>query len=53
VERALVDDRSPNGLPKKPSRDEAGSSTVKVEQSAQRSPIKPPVSIKFVTRGML
>ncbi len=26
VERALVDDRSPNGLPKKPSRDEAGSS---------------------------
>ncbi len=29
VERALVDDRSPNGLPKKPSRDEAGSSTTK------------------------
>jgi len=29
VERALVDDRSPNGLPKKPSRDEAGSSTAK------------------------
>ena len=27
VERALVDDRSPYGLPKKPSRDEAGSST--------------------------
>ncbi len=27
VERALVDDRSPDGLPKKPSRDEAGSST--------------------------
>ena len=31
VEQALVDDRSPNGLPKKPSCDEAGSST---EQSA-------------------
>ncbi len=29
VERALVDDRSPNGLPKKPSRVEAGSSTTK------------------------
>ncbi len=29
VERALVDDRSLNGLPKKPSRDEAGSLTVK------------------------
>jgi len=29
LERALVDDRSPNGLPKKPSRDEAGSSTAK------------------------
>jgi len=29
VERALVDDRSPNGLPKKPSRDEVGSSTAK------------------------
>jgi len=29
VERALMDDRSPNGLPKKPSRDEAGSSTAK------------------------
>ena len=29
VERALVDDRSPYGLPKKPSRDEAGSSTTK------------------------
>jgi transposase len=27
VEQALVDDRSPNGLPKKPSCDEAGSST--------------------------
>jgi len=27
VERALVDDRSPHGLPKKPSCDEAGSST--------------------------
>jgi transposase len=34
VERALVDDRSPYGLPKKPSRDEAGSSTFTVEQSA-------------------
>ena len=34
VEQALVDDRSPNGLPKKPSCDEAGSSTEKVEQSA-------------------
>ncbi len=29
VERALVDDRSPYGLPKKPSRVEAGSSTTK------------------------
>jgi len=29
VEQALVDDRSPNGLPKKPSCDEAGSSTAK------------------------
>jgi putative transposase len=29
VEQALVDDRSPNGLPKKPSCDEAGSSTTK------------------------
>ncbi len=29
VERALVDDRSPYGLPKKPSRIEAGSSTTK------------------------
>jgi len=29
VERALVDDRSPNGLPKKPSRVEAGSSITK------------------------
>jgi len=29
VERALVDDRSPHGLPKKPSCDEAGSSTTK------------------------
>jgi len=27
VERVLVDDRSPKGLPKKPSRVEAGSST--------------------------
>jgi len=27
VEQALVDDRSPYGLPKKPSCDEAGSST--------------------------
>jgi hypothetical protein len=36
VEQALVDDRSPNGLPKKPSCDEAGSSTEKVEQSANR-----------------
>jgi len=34
VERALVDDRSPYGLPKKPSRDEAGSSTFTVDQSA-------------------
>jgi hypothetical protein len=34
VEQALVDDRSPNGLPKKPSCDEAGSST---EQSAHPS----------------
>jgi len=29
VEQALVDDRSPDGLPKKPSCDEAGSSTTK------------------------
>jgi putative transposase len=29
VEQALVDDCSPHGLPKKPSRDEAGSQTVK------------------------
>jgi len=29
VEQALVDDRSPHGLPKKPSCDEAGSSTTK------------------------
>ena len=29
VEQALVDDRSPNGLPKKPSCDETGSSTTK------------------------
>jgi len=29
VERALVDDSSPHGLPKKPSRVEAGSSTAK------------------------
>jgi len=29
VEQALVDDRSPHGLPKKPSCDEAGSSTAK------------------------
>jgi len=28
VERALVDDLSPYGLPKKPSRDEAGRLTV-------------------------
>jgi len=35
VEQALVDDRSPYGLPKKPSCDEAGSSTTKVEQSAR------------------
>jgi len=32
--QALVDDRSPNGLPKKPSCAEARSSTEKVEQSA-------------------
>jgi len=29
VEQALVDERSPHGLPKKPSCDEAGSSTAK------------------------
>jgi len=29
VEQALVDDRSPYGLPKKPSSDEAGISTAK------------------------
>jgi len=29
VEQALVDDRSPHGLPKKPSCDKAGGSTVK------------------------
>jgi len=29
VEQALVDDSSPNGLPKKPSCDETGSSTEK------------------------
>jgi len=34
VEQALVDDRSPYGLPKKPSCDETGSLTVKVRQSA-------------------
>ena len=34
VERAMVDDRSSYELPKKPSRDEAGSSTEKIEQSA-------------------
>jgi len=34
VEQALVDDRSPYGLPKKLSCDEAGSSTAGVEQSA-------------------
>jgi len=30
VEQALVDDRGPNGLPKKPFCDEAGSSTEKL-----------------------
>jgi len=35
VEQALVDGRSPHGLPKKLSCDEAGSSTQKIEQSAQ------------------
>ena len=34
VEQALVDERSPCELPKKPSCDEAGSSTAGVEQSA-------------------
>jgi len=37
VEQALVDDRSPDGLPKEPSRNEAGSSMKKVEQSAIHS----------------
>jgi len=34
VEQALVDDRSPHELPKKPSCDETGNPTEKVEQFA-------------------